>query len=247
MQQRSQRAFTLIELLVVVAVIAILAVMLFPAVSKSMKRGQTATCINNLRQIGAVMLSYAADYEGRMPVLDKMDRDLYAYGISRNLNQGRSLSWTCPARNRAQTFITEPNPISYTGSRNALSWVTNETPHWAWSYQNPSQVLLLADGRENFSWGTWIFIDNYGSDFEYFDDTLPLDRGYNMQTWFESRGFAKTDPVYVEQADVDGEGAPSGIRYRHNNNEGTAAVFAGGNAAYIPVRGLIRGNFVSAW
>lgn len=247
MVRRSQRAFTLIELLVVVAVMAILAALLFPAVSKSMKRGQTATCLNNLRQIGSIMLSYAGDYEGKMPVLDKMDRDLDEYGISRNLHQGRSLSWTCPARNRSLAFVTEPNPVNYTGSRNALSWVTNETPHWVWSYQNPSQVLLLADGRENFYWGSWIIIDNVGSNFDYFDETLPLDRGYNVQSWFESRGYSKTDPIYVAEADVDGEGSPSGIRYRHNNNEGTVALFAGGNAAYVPVRGLTRGNFVAAW
>lgn len=247
MVRRGQRAFTLIELLVVVAVMAILATLLFPAVSKSMKRGQTATCLNNLRQIGSIILSYAGDYEGKMPVLDKMDRDLDEYGISRNLNQGRSLSWTCPARNRSLAFVTEPNPVNYTGSRNALSWVTNETPHWVWSYQNPSQVLLLADGRENFYWGSWIIIDNVGSNFDYFDETLPLDRGYNVQTWFESRGYAKTDPIYLAEADVDGEGSPSGIRYRHNNNEGTVALFAGGNAAYVPVRGLTRGNFVASW
>lgn len=237
----------MIELLVVVAVIAILATLMIPAISKGIKRGQTATCLNNLREIGAVTLAYAADHSGRMPVLDKIDRDLYEYGISRNLNQGRTLSWTCPARNRALAYVTEPNPVNYTGSRNALSWVTNETPHWVWSYQNPSKVLLLADGRENFSWGSWIFIDNYGSDFEYFDETLPLDRGFNVPSWFTGRGYAKTDTVYVAQADVDGEGAPSGIRYRHNNNQGTVALFAGGNAAYVPIRGLTRGNFITAW
>lgn len=247
MVRRGQRAFTLIELLVVVAVMAILATLIFPVISKSVRRGQTATCLNNLRQIGSIMLSYAGDYEGRMPVLDKMDRDLDEYGISRNFNQGRSLSWTCPSRNRSLAYVTEPNPVDYTGSRNALSWVTNETPHWIWSYQNPGQVLLLADGRENFSWGAWIFIDNSGPDFEYFDETLPLDRGYNVKTWFEGRGYAKADPIYVAAADVDGEGAPSGIRYRHNNNEGTVALFAGGNAAYIPIRGLTRGNFVTTW
>ena len=247
MFNRGQRAFTLIELLVVLTVLGILAAMLIPVVSKGLQRGHTATCLNNLRQIGTIMISYAAENDGKMPVLDKMDRDLEEFGISRNLNQGNSLSWTCPARNRTLKYVTESNPINYTGSRNALAWVTNETPRWAWSYQNPSQVLLLADGRENFSWGSWIFIDNYGADFEYFDETLPLDRGYNVQSWFEGRGFAKTDPIYVAQADVDAEGGPSGIRYRHNNNEGTVALFASGRAAYVPIRGLNRGNFVTAW
>ena len=62
-----KRFFTLVELLIVVAIIAILAAMLLPALQKARMTASKAKCINNLKQLGAVMESYAGDNQDWYP------------------------------------------------------------------------------------------------------------------------------------------------------------------------------------
>jgi prepilin-type N-terminal cleavage/methylation domain-containing protein/prepilin-type processing-associated H-X9-DG protein len=61
------RGFTLIELLVVIAIIGILAGLLFPVLGRTKAKSRDTYCLNNLRQLGLAVASYAQDYNSHLP------------------------------------------------------------------------------------------------------------------------------------------------------------------------------------
>src|ERR1035437_4033630 len=58
---RATRAFTLLELLVVIALVAVLMGMLLPTLSAARDQARKALCLNNVKQIGVGIYTYAGE------------------------------------------------------------------------------------------------------------------------------------------------------------------------------------------
>lgn len=64
---RKPSGFSFVELLVVIAIISVLAALLLPALEASIYHARLTSCANNLRQIGAGLMTYTGDFNGRFP------------------------------------------------------------------------------------------------------------------------------------------------------------------------------------
>jgi len=168
---RKKEGFTLIELLVVVAIIAILAALLLPALYSAREKARQATCMNNLKNLGLVVMMYANDYSGYVvpPDEDTASGPLTSqwgweskYGLSFGLSQFRNLTW-CPsgqndgyfqnayadkAGNRVAAFVAPGKYQSYCYNY-YMGYSSNGVRVWQKldRFRNPSRKLLILESN----------------------------------------------------------------------------------------------------
>jgi len=182
--REKKRGFTLIELLVVIAIIAILAAMLLPALSRARERARASVCMNNMKQIGLLLLMYTDDYDGFFPYSYKKVSDSPKIEITWNMQ----LCWAGYIRSEYEVsrypkgnIVKECKlycPTNIYGGMREINWKerlwTYAYPHssggWEWGVggKPTANPPVFASRKEVMDPDKKIML------FEYWDDWYPI-------------------------------------------------------------------------
>jgi prepilin-type processing-associated H-X9-DG protein len=188
-------AFSLMELLMLISLIAILAALLLPALSRAKTRGQSISCLNNLRQMQLAWLNYTDDSDGVMPLNLIENAGLYARDLPgswvlgsawaeaalTNITSGtlypyvgNARSYLCPA-DLAKTDGTVSKPVPVNRSYSTQCSLHSEgyyfaTTAWPAPYLKYPECVKLSAILTPGPTGVWGFIE-------------PSEAGHDIASW----------------------------------------------------------------
>lgn len=240
MRSKNPAAFTLVELLTVIAIIGILAAIIIPVVGSVRQSARETQNLSNLRQIGTLYATYAADNKGAYPTAYAN-----ATGVSwRGLLNAYILPGADPtAQATAMRQLTNsptaaiPNATGQGAHYSANTYLTADPassaslaadgkgvlPVKAQWVIRPSQVILVADGTQSEAGG---------------DAAPAFSKPDNWGTWTNV-----TKPyVYDAAKDTDTTAARGCLRFRNRGK--LHAVHVDGSAKAYGQTDLTYGNII---
>lgn len=134
--------FTLIELLVVAMLVAALGSLLLSALRGARQKAQQMQCVNNLRQLGTVLIEYANDHDDYVP-----DATVW-YAI---LVNGKYIKWDLNALDAGNYSCVLICPSAITHKRAYGNYNDYGMEAWRFAgkklsgFENPSRRLALLD------------------------------------------------------------------------------------------------------
>lgn len=145
------KGFTLVELLVVIVIIAALAGLVFAMTKKAMDKGKLASSLNKVRDLGIRVQGYTQDNAGQLPVWKDSAQDMYWWEmlIEDPDNISQMEIFKSPAHKEFEAKRGRPN-LSYGWNASVVgryeSSEGDEGPKRMVNFDNPSRILVLADG-----------------------------------------------------------------------------------------------------
>jgi prepilin-type processing-associated H-X9-DG protein len=205
--KRSTRSFTLFELLVVAAILAITLAVLLPTLERVQQKAEQVQCLSNLRQIGAAIYLYAADYNGLIVPSLTATSD-WTYLLHPYIHKGtagysesnaRSPVILCPSRSMWLTNL----ETTYAAHRKVMAITSppfNDPPRKLTSILRPTEIVMVGDAMQLPAFGGG--------------------RCYAAYDFQQAHGWTLAgDPALRDQevtsADVDADGVGENLRYRH--------------------------------